>query len=53
MFPKYFESFFQLMHLIQKDFQRNAQHSIQMPGITKRTKRNSNVHFILENTGHG
>ena len=32
-----------------KDFQRNVQHSIQMSFITK---RNSNVHIILGNTGH-
>ena len=41
--------FFQLMRLFRKDFQRNVQHSIQMSDITK---RNSNVHFILGNTGH-
>ena len=46
---KYFESFIQFMRLFQKDFQRNVQHSIQMPDITE---RNSNVHFILGNTGH-
>ena len=52
LFPKHFGSsffFFQLMRLFRKDFQRNVQHSIQMLDITK---RNSNVHFVLENTGH-
>ena len=33
---EYFQSFFPLMRLFQKDFQRNVQHSIQMPDITKR-----------------
>ena len=42
LFPKYFESFFQLMPLFRKDFQRNVQHS--MP-ILDTTKRNLNVHF--------
>ena len=37
------------MRLFRKDFQRNVQHSIHMSDITK---RNSNVHFILGNTGH-
>ena len=37
------------MRLFRKDFQRNAQHSIQIPDITK---RNPNVRFILGNTGH-
>ena len=41
--------FFQLMNLLQKDFQRNLQDSIQMADTTK---RNSNGHFILGNTGH-
>ena len=34
---------------ISERFQRNVQHSIHMSDITK---RNSNVHFILGNTGH-
>ena len=33
----------------RRDFQRNFQDPIQMPNIAK---RNSNVHFILGNTGH-
>ena len=37
------------MHLFRKDFHRNVQHSIHISDITK---RNSNVHFILGNTGH-
>ena len=32
---EYFESFFPLMCLFRKDFQRNVQHSIQMRDITK------------------
>ena len=46
-FPSFF--FFQLMSLSRKDFQRNVQHSIRMPDITK---GNSNIHFILGNRGH-
>ena len=41
--------FCQLMRLFWKDFWRNDQDSIQMLDITK---KNSNVHFILGNTGH-
>ena len=41
--------FFQLIRLFRNDFQRNVQHSIHTSDITK---RNSNVHFILENTVH-
>ena len=47
---KYVESFFfLLMRLFWKDFQRNVQHSIHMSDVTK---RNSNVLFILGNTGY-
>ena len=35
--------------IFRKGFQKNVQDSIQMPDITK---RNSNVHFSLGNTGH-
>ena len=40
---------FRLMHLFRNDFQRYVQDPVQMPDITK---RNSNAHFILGNTGH-
>ena len=48
-FPSILNFFFLLMRLFRKDFQRNVQHSIHMSDITK---RNSNVYFILGNTGH-
>ena len=41
--------FFLLMRLFRRDFQRNVQHSIHTADIAK---RNSNIHFILGNTGH-
>ena len=48
-FPSISNLFFLLMRHFWKDFQRNVQHFIHMPDITK---RNPNVHFILGNTGH-
>ena len=37
------------MHLFLKDLQRNLQDAIKMPNTAK---KNLNVRFILENTGH-
>ena len=41
--------FFSVNASFSERFQRNVQHSIHMSDISK---RNSNVHFILGNTGH-
>ena len=47
--PSILNLFFLLVRLFRRDFQRNVQHSIHTGDIAK---RNSNIHFILGNTGH-
>ena len=48
-FPSFYINFSVYDFFFQKGFQKNVQDSIQMPDITK---RNSNGHLILGNTGH-